>query len=267
MRTFVINEKKYLEELVNSDIFPEKTAVETVINHYILYYYNYVAENKENVVLKDLTNYILEQMSKYKLKVENYQEYLAKMYIETRFKDIKDGRWSIQVRETDTIDIYKSEIDIINQCETEREKKLLFTIYVLAKYERKYGWVYTPTTDIFKLANISLSLKDKNIFLGKMKRKGYCKDTKRIDKDITGVNLAENYSEDDTIEIRVSEIKNLGNLYLAYKREGYKQCEECGKLIKIKSKTYPPKYCDSCAKDMHSKDVMRSRKRNEGKRI
>lgn len=30
----------------------------------------------------------------------------------------------------------------------------------------------------------------------------------------------------------------------------YKQCESCGKLIKIKSKTKPEKYCDKCAIDI-----------------
>ena len=35
------------------------------------------------------------------------------------------------------------------------------------------------------------------------------------------------------------------------KIKSIKQCSNCGKLIKIKSKTYPPKYCDKCAYEMN----------------
>ena len=30
-------------------------------------------------------------------------------------------------------------------------------------------------------------------------------------------------------------------------KSDYKQCQSCGKLIKIKSKTKPEKYCEKCA--------------------
>lgn len=42
-------------------------------------------------------------------------------------------------------------------------------------------------------------------------------------------------------------MKNLGNQILAELKDGYKQCQNCGKIIKIKSKTCPPKYCEECA--------------------
>lgn len=45
-------------------------------------------------------------------------------------------------------------------------------------------------------------------------------------------------------------MKNLGNQILAYLKPNYKQCTNCGKLIKIKSKGgRPNEYCDECAKE------------------
>ena len=42
-------------------------------------------------------------------------------------------------------------------------------------------------------------------------------------------------------------MQNLGNLFLSYIKPNYKQCEKCGKLIKIKgNKTM---YCNKCLKE------------------
>lgn len=46
---------------------------------------------------------------------------------------------------------------------------------------------------------------------------------------------------------KVYQMQNLGNLFLSYIKPNYKQCERCGKLVKIKSKEgRPPKYCNTC---------------------
>ena len=40
-------------------------------------------------------------------------------------------------------------------------------------------------------------------------------------------------------------MQNLGNLFLSYIKPNYKQCERCGKLVKIKSKNdHSTKYCN-----------------------
>ena len=42
-------------------------------------------------------------------------------------------------------------------------------------------------------------------------------------------------------------MQNLGNLFLSYIKPNYKQCEKCGKLVKIKSKNdHSTKYCNKC---------------------
>ena len=64
--------------------------------------------------------------------------------------------------------------------------------------------------------------------------------------------------EDDKEVIKVYQMQNLGNLFLSYIKPNYKQCERCGKLVKIKSKEgRPPKYCNACF------DLIRKDKRVE----
>lgn len=46
---------------------------------------------------------------------------------------------------------------------------------------------------------------------------------------------------------KVYQMQNLGNLFLSYIKPNYKQCEKCGKLVKIKgNKTM---YCKKCAEE------------------
>ena len=46
---------------------------------------------------------------------------------------------------------------------------------------------------------------------------------------------------------KVYQMQNLGNLFLSYIKQNYKQCEECGRLVKIKNKNdHSTKYCNKC---------------------
>lgn len=50
---------------------------------------------------------------------------------------------------------------------------------------------------------------------------------------------------------KVYQMQNLGNLFLSYIKPNYKQCERCGKLVKIKSKNdHSTKYCNKCSKEV-----------------
>lgn len=64
---------------------------------------------------------------------------------------------------------------------------------------------------------------------------------------------------------KVYQMQNLGNLFLSYIKPNYKQCEKCGKLVKIKSKTYPQKYCNICANEVKLKQVRECKERNKTK--
>lgn len=45
---------------------------------------------------------------------------------------------------------------------------------------------------------------------------------------------------------------------MSYLKDGYKQCTNCGKLIKIKSKfDSSTKYCDNCAKEIKNEQNKR----------
>ena len=108
------------------------------------------------------------------------------------------------------------------------------------------------------MANITKSSKDKALFVGKLLREEKISMSDYVTS--LAIKLKEVKQEDDEEVIKVYQMQNLGNLFLAYIRPNYKQCE-CGKLIKITNNKI--KYCSVCAKKQHSIDVMKSRKKNE----
>lgn len=78
------------------------------------------------------------------------------------------------------------------------------------------------------------------------------------------IKLKEVKQEDDKEVIKVYQMQNLGNLFLSYIKPNYKQCERCGKLVKIKSKNDGrTKYCAVCRKKVDSQLVMESRNKEK----
>lgn len=244
----ILNEKKYVEDIINSSTLPEKMSVNMMITYLTKYYYinsNSIAEVIEKVCT---------QMDKFNIDIRYYQEYKCKSRVEKICKSIADEKIEL-LKEHTGIPLYKSEYDRIMMCENDKEKKLLFTIYILARYTDRYGWVYNPRNEIFKLANISSTTKGYKEIIFNLLHNGYIKNTNKVDDIKIGVDLADT-SEDVILEI--NNINNLGNQFIAFIKDDYKLCESCGKLIKIKNlKAHSTKYCTKCA------DEIRQEKRAE----
>ena len=60
-------------------------------------------------------------------------------------------------------------------------------------------------------------------------------------------------------------VKNLGNKIIAFLKTNYIVCQQCGKLVKIKSKNdHSTKYCKDCADRIESESsILRKRKQRE----
>ena len=233
----ILNEKKYVEEIINSPTMPEKMSVNMMIMYLTKYYYtesNSVAEVVEKVCT---------QMSKFNIDIRYYQEYKCKNRVEKICKSIADNKLDL-LKEYDNTPLYQSEYDKIMTCENDKEKKFLFTIYMLARYTDKYGWVYNPRNEIFKLANISSTTKGYKEIIFNLLHRGYIKNTSKVDDVKIGVDFGDS---SENIVLEVSDISNLGNQFMAFIKDDYKLCECCGRLIKIKSNRTT--YCKKCAEE------------------
>lgn len=241
MNNFIMDEKKYVEELIDSSVLPEGLTPNVAIGYLTKYYC------EQGYTLEDTVQKVCEKMNSFNLDILQYQEYQAAARARRYFNAHSSGK-TTPLRNYDTVKLYKSEYDKIMMCETDRQKKVLFALYILARFTGRYGWVYQSESDIFKLANVSSSIKERCVIIGYLIENGFAKETKKVNDLKIGVELSDG-NEDVVLE--VSKIDKLGNQLMAHIKDGYKMCEVCGKLIKIKSKyDSSSKYCAKCAKEV-----------------
>ena len=240
----IMNEKKYVEDLMELSKLPSEVSPNRMITLLTKYYYS--SERNE----QEVVDLVCSAMEKYNLKIEYYQDYLARNRIKRVFSSICNGRTPL-LKESDNIPLYQSEFNNIMSCSTDRERKILFVLYIIARHTDKYGWVYLPDSDIYKLANVSKTSKNQpNIFYNLLQAKKI-KFTKRVDDLKVGVELSDGQ---EPIVLEIKEFKHMGNQLISFVREEYKMCEECGKLVKKTNNK--KKYCKKCACE---KEVARKR--------
>lgn len=132
----------------------------------------------------------------------------------------------------------------------------MFTLYAIARYMNCNGWVnkkdFQGITEVFKLANVSLTTEKKNELLYELHKNGYIYFGKEVDNLNIRVDMA-----DDTDEIvyKIIDFSNLGNQYIGNFKEGYKQCANpgCGRKIKITNNR--KMYCSKCYKELNALDA------------
>lgn len=165
--------------------------------------------------------------------------------------------------EASGIPLLSDELENIKNCETDREKKLLFTCYIYARYKNKNGRLDDDIVKkkLFDMANISGTKVELNKVIKSLREKGYISQS-YINSNIT---IWVKMGSGDEV-LRSTDFDTLGNQIVAYLNPKYKICDHCKKLFKVKSKyDYSSKYCDKCSKETESKNAV-IRKRNQRKR-
>lgn len=275
----ILNNKKIIEDILKTHIIPEENGVRSVISMMIkLFHEQYLSDkdeeyntqyNKRVDMNKELRlerknegktfspiiasedknerDYLVEkvkhEMKEFNLKVTVYEEYRFINYIKEQCK-LTIG-FNRKLRDINCISILKEEGEYINKVGlNDNEKKILFTLFCICKTQSNNGYVcldYISDTELFKMANVT-GTRDKK--MGLLYELG-CKEIIRT--SMKGIYITE-YSEierGDSIDFTIYEFENLGNTFLNKYKEGYKMCDVCGKLIKIKGANQ--KYCDKCS--------------------
>jgi hypothetical protein len=232
----IMNEKEYIENIIDTKKVPKDISNRYLIKMLIRYY-----RDKE----KDLVKYILE-FSK-ELQFENdsyrYEEYKFFNNIKKYLKE--ENLKPIDLKEIKYIPLLQEELDVINSLTKDREKKFLFVCYIMARFNNS-DWINIDDKELFKMANISLTCNDRQLFIYNMIQKGYMSQAKSNTNN--SINIKRLGGEEI---IKVIDFNNMGNFLLSYLKPNYTQCTNCGKLIKIKSKfDSSTKYCDSCAREI-----------------
>ena len=248
---FILSEKEYIENIMETNEVPKDLSKKYLINLMVKYFYQVEGKDK-----KEIINLVKEKMLGFNFDITEYQEYQWVDCMETTFETVKANNRTL--RDVTRVPLYASEQKKIESLDLDKEKKVLFTMYIIARASNGNGWINLEHKEIFKLANVSTTISNQADMLHKFYKMGLIQLSRKINNTSIMVELADE-SEDAVFEI--TSLDKLGNQYLGKFKEGYKQCEECGKVFKIKKeKGHNSKYCNTCKKE---KELERHRRYNE----
>ena len=205
----------------------------------------------DEIDAESLSKIVKEKLLEFDL--ENYQEYKYHNKIMKICTSLFDGSIDKNFREQVYITIYENELKVIESLPNDRQKKLMFTFFSLARYMDCDGWINKKTSkgisEAFKLANVTLTSDNRNELLHELYSNGYISLGKKVDN----LNIKVQLDDSGEIVYKVRDFNNLGNQYIGNFKKGYKQCECCGKRVKITNNRV--KYCNSCYKRINESDA------------
>lgn len=157
----------------------------------------------------------------------------------------------------DGIRITKGELKKINELESVRHRKLMFTLLCLAKYgnavnKNNKNWVNYQRRDIFSMAEVRISNTAKSLLMNDLMMKDYIGFSNIVDNINVYVKIV-SQREDDETEMTITDFRNLGSQYLNHMNGGYLVCEGCG--LTVKRVTNNQKYCTACAANINRERV------------
>lgn len=252
----IFNEKKFIENFMKENnpnlvgYGNGKIGTKSLIGLLTKYYYD---ENDQQKTFDTVDSYMHTLLNDYK----DYSKYINQSY-----ENCKRGYGLKVITE---FKLYKSEYDCIQKCESDKEKKLLFTLYMIAKYcgntkGKVYGGIIRSTL-LFKLADINLSYRERyKLIYNMFKRKQVKLATINTDNGVW-VELGD---QNEPVIMTITRFNHFGNQFIAHEKKGYKVCEKCGRLVKVKNiHDYSTKYCGKCAKEIKIIQTIESNRRQK----
>lgn len=249
---YILNEKEYIRDILASGNKPDDISNGYLIMLIAKYYFD--KDKDSNILINTVKQKMLE------FNIEGYQEYRYANKIEKTCIELYDSESNNLFRELEYVPIYEKELKIVESLPNDRQKKFMFTLFAIARYMDCDGWINKKDSkglsEVFKLANITLSSNKKNELLHDLYSNGYIYFGKKINNLNIRIDLSDT---DDDIAYKITLFENIGNQYIGNFKKGYKQCANgCGRKIKITGTGRPKLYCEKCAKEI-DKDKAKER--------
>ena len=176
---------------------------------------------------------------------ENYDGFMYQGYITTINKDINKA-YKYRIKDVNTINITKNEMDKIISLKDIKKQKIAFVILALAKYQnaesqRINDTFYAKTSEIFKLARVSIPAKDRDLFFGFVYKEGILKQNFSIGYNALTAAFVDHEEKEVALTLDEYDYLELAYAFLNYKNGGYKRCKICGRWFKAKNNAM--QYC------------------------
>lgn len=176
---------------------------------------------------------------------QNYNGFMYQGYINTINKDVNKA-YKYKIKDVNTINITKREMDKIMSLNDIRKEKIAFVILALAKYQnaesqRDNDTFYAKTSEIFKFARVVIPAKDRDLYFGFAYKEGLLKQNFSIGYNALTAAFVDHDEDEVVLTLDEYDYLELAYAFLNYKNGGYKRCDVCGRWFKARSNS--AKYC------------------------
>lgn len=234
-----MNEYKYAENLANKSNFTlEDLGTKPSATLGILAKYYRMQDKSDDEITQLLKEFVKKCLGK------DFQESKWVESITYQVKKSKSNKYSL--RQVDKVYITKSELNTIQKVESKVKQKVLFALLVVAKYynlvsDKNNNWTNLEMKQIFKIANVQLTIQNQALLIHELYKDGYIKLNKKVGSPNIAVNIIDNNSE---VVLEITRLKDAGKEYLMYCGENYVRCKRCGDIFR--KTVNNNKYCKKC---------------------
>ena len=233
----ILNERKEIGDMIANGSVPDHFSKRYLITLLAGYY------RGETASVELLAELVKKQMKHFSFPVTEYQEYQWQPFITAACQKAVNGE--LRLREASSIPLYRSEFMNISSCGTDRQKKVLFTLYIISRFMNTDGWVNLSWAELFKRANVSVTVDGQIGFIRYLADRGFL--TLSLSNDNLNLQVIQGAADETVME--VSSLDSLGNQFIGQFKKGYRQCECCKKVIRMSSNKI--KYCKKCGEMIH----------------
>jgi hypothetical protein len=244
MNKLIFNEKQYVKDIV---LKYDKNILD--INLYQLirllavYYYQELSMTDK----KEMSKTINRDIEKF-----GFNSYYYELHYKTINKIINDViKYDIKFKDVSSVPIYQDEYEIIKNCGSKKQQKLLATLYVMARWNNETsGWtgMKSRPQHIKKSANLTCTNRDVDLLYYDLYKDKFIDMTRKAGKFCYKMNFFE-ADKNKPVAIEFNSFDNIGNKFLASLDKEHLVCEKCGKLVKRTSPRM--KYCKKCSQEIH----------------
>ena len=251
------DEKEWVEEILATHEKPDKMTTYQLARYIAMYYFDEWHELKIGIFV----NNVLGVMREFNFSYMDYQEWKFPDYIKRFCKRMISGKIRHELLDVKSVSITRKEMEIIKSAQTEKQQMLLFTFFVVAKISiAPSGWINYALRDVFECADIKVTKTERHKMIHDLYTQGLVRLNEFPDKRGYQVDLQDDI---DDIVITITRFEHVGKQYLEYTREGWKMCDYCGRMIKIKAPNQ--KYCKKCAENIQKSKIKQWKLENSEK--
>lgn len=234
--TIVLNEARQAEEILAKGDCGSKPAATLFL---LAKYYFWKHELKPSEISARLQEFMISA-------VPDYNPALWENIIE----DISKKAGKYPLREIDSVNVTKKELDTIRHLNNLKYEKLAFTMLCHAKLHNlispdNHSWTNASIPEIYRTARVTVRHRaDKFLYLNDLEASGLISFSNRNDN----LNLHVNFTDtENTPFFYINDFRELGYEYMNYYKEGrFARCTLCSRLYP--RKTNNQKYCSDCSK-------------------